>query len=300
MPARTITDAQLQALVAVVDHGGFTAAARQLRLSQSAVSHAITGLEQALKVALLTRTARGVQPTEVGERIVEYSREVLRLKALIREDARATRKRRRGILRIGSFGVSASRRLLPPLMDAFAHRYPEVTVSIVEGDDQQVEQWLRDGSVDIGFITLPNDDFDTLDLSRDEMNVLLPADHRLAAHAHIQPRDLGAEPFIMSTGGCEPAIRASVPGVSLDVRYRIRDNDTVVAMVARHAGISILPTLSLPEPLPAGVVHRPLAMPYHRSIALAVMRRETVSPACEAFLKLAGAGSVAAASQPVQ
>lgn len=63
MPTRTMTDAQLQALVAVADQCSFTAAARQLRMSQSGVSHAINALEESLGVMLLKRQAQGVELT---------------------------------------------------------------------------------------------------------------------------------------------------------------------------------------------------------------------------------------------
>lgn len=289
MPTRTMTDAQLQALVAVADQCSFTAAARQLRMSQSGVSHAINALEESLGVMLLKRQAQGVELTEIGQCVVEQGRQILQLKAQIRNDTEAVRKRQSGTLRVGSFGVSASRRLLPPLMKSFSRRYPGVTVLVLEGSDQEVEQWIRDGSVDIGFVTLPNEEFDTLYLSQDEMHVLLPANHPLARQSRIRPLDLCSSPFIMSTGGCEPAIRASAQRVKLDVRFRIRDNDTIVDMVAQQTGISILPTLSLPLTLPDAVVQRPLEHTHTREIGLAVASRKRASPACTAFLKLADA-----------
>lgn len=293
---RAITDAQLQALVAVAEHGSFTTAARQLNMSQSAVSHAVSSLEQALELTLVRRTTRGIGLTEAGERIARHARQILRLKERIHADAEAIRRRRDGSLLIGSFGVSASRRLLPPLKRAFAKRYPAVAVMIHEGSDQEVEQWLRDGDVEVGFVALPNEEFDTMGLWQDEMNVLLPADHVLATQPRIRSDNLESFPFIMSTGGCEAAIRSSVPETALDVRHRIRENDTIVAMVVQHVGISILPTLSLPDPLPGGIVLRPLEVSSYRQIALAVKKRKEVSPACEAFLKLARAQSVRGAT----
>jgi DNA-binding transcriptional LysR family regulator len=284
-----MTDAQLQALVTVADQRSFTAAARQLRMTQSAISHAVNALERSLDVMLLKRNAQGVELTEVGQRIVEQSRQILQLKAQIREDAESVRKRQNGSLRVGSFGVSASRRLLPPLMKTFSRHNPGITVLVMEGSDQEVEQWVRDGTVDVGFVTLPHEEFDTLQLTRDEMRVLLPADHPLARHACIRPSKLCSEPFIMSTGGCEGIIRDSVRRAPLDVRYRIRDNDTIVDMVSHRLGISVLPTLSLPLTLPEDVVQRPLEGTCIREVGLAVPDRRKASPACAAFLKLAGA-----------
>jgi DNA-binding transcriptional LysR family regulator len=288
-PSYLMTDAQLQALVAVADHGSFTAAARHLRTSQSAVSHAITGLEQSLGVTLLWRSARAVRLTEIGERTVAHAREVLAIKSRMRQEAEAARGLRRGTLRVGSFGASASRRLLPPILAAFARRYPDVAVVVSEGTDQEVEGWLRAGTIDVGFVTLPNDDLDTTPLWRDEYCALLPAGHPLAREPRVRPADLAHDPFVMSSGGCEPAVRDALGGTPVDVRFQIRETGTIVATVARGAGVSIVPTMSLPEPLPADVVVRPLDPPRPRSIALAVVKRTTASVLSRAFLKVAAA-----------
>jgi DNA-binding transcriptional LysR family regulator len=283
-----MTDAQLQALVAVADHGSFTAAARHLRTSQSAVSHAITGLEQSLGVSLLRRTARAVRLTDIGERTVARAREVLALKAAMRQEAEAARGLRRGTLRVGSFGASASRRLLPPILATFARRHPDVAVLVSEGTDQEVEGWLRAGTVDVGFVTLPND-LDTLPLWRDEYCALLPAGHPLARQPRVRPAELAHDPFVMSTGGCEPAVRDALGGVPVDVRFQIRETGTIVETVARGAGVSIVPEMSLPEPLPAGVVVRPLDPPRPRTVALAVVKRSAASVLARAFLRVAAA-----------
>lgn len=284
----SLTDAQLQALVAVADHGSFTHAARQLQVSQSAVSHAVTALEESLGVDLLIRNASGVRLTSVGERMVQRAREVLKLKALMRHEAEATRGLRDGTVRVGSFGMTASQRLLPPILRHFAQGYPDITVRVIEGTDQEVEQWLREGKVDLGFVTLPNDDFHTMVLAQDEMTAVLAADHRLAGSDRIQPHQLGAYPFIMSMGGCEPAIREILDESGVNVRYHIREVHTIVEMVRQGAGVSIKPTLSLPDPMPAGVVVRPLDPPRPRTVGLAAKNRRDLSPAGKAFLKVAG------------
>ncbi len=284
-----MTDAQLQALVAVADHGSFTGAARALGMTQSAVSHAVTGLEQDLRVTLLNRSARGVRLTEVGERTVEHARTVLQLKATIRQEADAARVLGRGMLRVGSFGSSASRRLLPPLIEAFERRHPGITVVVTEGTDPEVEQWIATGKVDVGFVTLPNEPFDTLQVAEDELLVVLHRNHPLAAEARIRPEQLAGTTFVMPAAGCELLIARVVPPSKLDVRYHIRDIGTIMEMVARGAGISIEPELALPAVLPPEVVLRPMEPRVPRRVALAVRSRTAASPACRAFLKIAAA-----------
>lgn len=286
-----MTDAQLQALVAVADRGSFTAAAQQLRMSQSAVSHAVASLEESLRVTLLDRSARRVRLTEIGERTARHAREVLRLKAAIAEDADAARRLRRGTVRVGSFGVSASRRLLPPLIEAFARGHPDIEVLVSEGTDDEVEAWIREGVVDVGFVTLPNDALDVVPLAEDEIHVVMPACHPLAATPRVSAADVGAYPFIMSTGGCERIIDAVMGDVALDVRHRMREVDTILAMVGRGMGISMKPALALPDVLPDDIVSRPLAPAHLRRVGLGVRRRAEAAAATQAFLRVAESAS---------
>ena len=284
---RRMTDAQLQALLAVADSGSFSQAARRLGTSQSAVSHAVTGLEQSLRVTLLRRSSQGAQLTDVGERVARHARQILHLRAQIEEEAESTRRMRTGALRVGSFGVSASRRMLPPLVEAFERSHPGIAVLVSEGVDDEVERWIRDGTVDVGFVTLPNDGLDTVAIAEDEMLVILREDHPLAGERSIRPSWLAGHPFIKPTAGCEPLLRDITMGVELDVRHRMREVDTIVGMVARGAGVSIKPALSIPDPLPAGVVVRPLEPKRTRRVALAVRRRDEESAPCLAFLRIA-------------
>lgn len=287
---RLATDAQLQALVAVAECGGFTRAARQLDMSQSAVSHAVTALESSLGMELLVRNARGTRLTEVGERTVEHAREVLRLKALLRDEAASARGLREGVVRIGSFGPTSSRQLLPPILKRFARRYPKLEARVFEGSDQEVESWLREGRIDTGFVNLPNEEFDTIYLARDELVVLVHECSPLVLAGSIRADQLRARPFIMSTGGCEPAIMKLVDDGELDVRYRIREVQTIVEMVGRDAGFSIKPALSLPDPLPEGVVSRPLEPVCVREVGLAFPATGDQAPAVRAFLRVAASG----------
>jgi DNA-binding transcriptional LysR family regulator len=155
--------------------------------------------------------------------------------------------------------------------------------------------WLRDGTVDLGFVTLPNDEFEAVELARDQMVAIVPADSALALRDRIPPALLSGLPFIMCTGGCESLILDAVRGAPLDVRFRIRDVDTMVGMIDQRMGIAVKPELALPDPLPAGVVCRPLDPPRARRIGLARRRGET-NPACRAFVRVAEAEARGAAA----
>ncbi|MCP1727576.1 DNA-binding transcriptional LysR family regulator [Natronospira proteinivora] len=286
---KMVSDTQLQALVAVADEGSFTRAASVLALSQSAISHAVTALEDSLGVRLLERDNQGVRLTKLGESIVSNARESLRQKTLIFQQAKSARDLRQGLVRVGSFGPTSSRHLLPPVLDLFTHRHPELEIQIMEGSDQEVDQWLHDNHIDAGFVTLPTNHANYVHIARDELLVILPADSELAQQEKVHTNRLSEHAFIMSTGGCEPEIEALVAKGCLDVQYRIREVQTIIEMVARGSGISIKPALSLPDPLPEGVIVRPLTPRCEREVGLAQTASGGESPAINAFFRTVSA-----------
>lgn len=131
-----MTLVQLQVLIAIADSGGFTAAAAQLGMSQSAVSHALGALEQELGVTLVERGRPGVRLSEAGKRIVAHARAMSSLEEHIRQEA-ASRGVAAGKLRIESF-PSVSARLLPGILRRYTSRYLGVEVVLFEGTDDEV------------------------------------------------------------------------------------------------------------------------------------------------------------------
>ncbi|HPG22003.1 MAG TPA: LysR family transcriptional regulator [Amaricoccus sp.] len=128
---------EMEAFVRVVDHGGFTEAARQMGLSKSAVSKHVSALEKRLAVRLLTRTTRRVSPTELGLAYYDRARAVLEDAAEADSMVTAMQATPRGSLRISapvSFGIGQISRAVARFLEA----YPQVEVNMVL-DDRFVE-----------------------------------------------------------------------------------------------------------------------------------------------------------------
>lgn len=285
--AARVGDASLHALLAVAEQGSYTRAAAALGLTQSAVSHAVASLQALLDVTLVERAGNGVRLTAAGERVTAHAREILRRKAALVREADLARRGSRGHVRVASFGPTASRRLLPPLLDAFGRLYPDVEVTVVEGTDDEAERWLRADEVDVAFVKLPGEAFETVFLAEDALHVVLPCAHRLAAEWRLTPARLAGERFILASGGCERLVLSAVGDTPLDVRYEIRETDTAVAMVARGAAITIVPRLALPDHPPDGVAFVPLDTSQVRRVGLAVSRSARTGSMGRAFLALA-------------
>lgn len=290
-----MTVLQLRVLLAVVDRGGFTAAAEQLRMSQPAVSRAIAALEHELGAPLLVRRRDGVTVTEAGRRAVRHGRAALHHFDLLRADVAAVAGRITGTVRLASL-PSATGTLIAPHLRTFADRYPQVQVRLFEGTDQEVREWLDRGAADIGVVTLPAPGRRTVPLGADEMVALLPARHPLAARAAVPFAALAGEPFILATGGCGPLIldAARASGVRLEAAFEARELTAILQMVSTGLGVSIVPTLGLP-PDDNTVVTRPLDPRTPRVLAVAAGTHADSTPAAQAFLDQVARGASAAA-----
>jgi Transcriptional regulator len=283
-----MTLAQLQALVTVIEMGSFTTASEELGMTQSAVSHAIASLETELGVTLLRRDRAGLILTDVGQRVIPQAREILARAESIRQEAAATRGLAAGKLRLGSF-PSISARFLPGALRMFRQRYPKIEIVLLEGTDQEVRAWIEARMVDIGVVTLPTEGVDVTPIAHDEFLVVVPEAHSLAKKSSIRIELLAHEPFIMSTGGCEPLIKAIFDKAKVEpqVQLEVREIAAILAMVQEGMGITIIPEMSLPSQLPTGITTRHLQPTAWRHLALAVPTSETLSPATKKFLQLA-------------
>jgi DNA-binding transcriptional LysR family regulator len=236
--------AQLRAFTGVAHAGSVSDAALHLGLTQSAVSHALASLERETGARLIVRDRAGCLLTELGTRLLPDATEALRHADRIAEIAAAESGLRQGRLRVGTIASASS--VLMPLIAQFKRRYPGVTIAVFEGTDQEVSDWIEHRTIDLGVVTGPRPDLETVPLAEDEMLAVVPSGHRLASRAGVTVGDLAGEPFLLSAGGCEPAIRRihEQHHIPLVPASRVTDMATLLAMVREGLGVSIIPALS--------------------------------------------------------
>lgn len=256
------------------------------------MSHALKQLETDWGVTLLSRGPTGIEVTEVGQSLLLRVRELLGVSEAIRQEVAAVRGLNRGVLRIGSFGTTSSLQVLPQILERFTQSHPEIDVFVDEGEDDEVSQWLIERRVDVGFVVLPDERFDTVPLVEDQLVALMPATHPLAAKKDVSLSEVCTMPFIMTLAGSASAIQRLFEQERLHptVKQRYAQIITIIKMVESGSGFSIVADLAAPEPVMAlcpGVVKKPLDPRVKRSVGLAVLKRAHASPATEAFLKVA-------------
>ncbi|SEE65195.1 LysR family transcriptional regulator [Pseudomonas migulae] len=283
----TLTQLEIFSLVAELH--GFTAAAHRLGISQSAVSHALKSLEQELGVELLNRHQSRVELSDIGQQLLLRARAMLGLANTLRQEAADARGMKRGTLRIGSFGPTSSIKLLPMILQQYRAAHPGIEVHIDEGPDRQVIQWLEERRIDIGFVVLPQERFDTVALIEDQMVALLPVDHPLAVRDSVSLGDLCDDPFVLTEAGSSELVSRMFSAAHLmpNIRYRCSQLLSTLVTVGRGDALTVVAEGSLPDDCDDRYVKKPLSPVVVRQVGLAVLDRRQSSPATLAFIKLA-------------
>ena len=282
------TLAQLRTLLAVVRTGSFTAAAVELDLTQSGVSHAIRALEDALGVRLLERHTRGVQLTTAGLRALPLARHLLEEAGRLRAESRASTPLS-GSVTIASF-PSLALHLLPLMLVQIRSHYPGIDVQVNDAylERHAVEAAVLRGEADIGLTQLPaHARLMTRMLCDDPYDLLLPA----VWPADMDVATLWEQPYLHLGPANDDFVMQHLrhSGISLRPTQCLLTESVIVAMVGHGLGFTALPRLALSgfigEKLPASVVRRSLPVPLVRTLGT-VTRPGEHSPASRQVLGL--------------
>ncbi|MGJ4896001.1 MULTISPECIES: LysR family transcriptional regulator [unclassified Bradyrhizobium] len=247
MTITNISLAHLRVLSSVVDCGTFSAAATEIGLTQSGVSQSIKHLEAVLGGQLLIRHRDGIRITELGRAVLADARAALQAVERIRQTCSAVNGLLAGHIRIGSVS-SVAARLLPARLAEFKRMYPRITVSLIEGTDAEVCEWVEKDIIDLGLTGETTPAVQPIVIMEDEFVLVVASDHRLASRRQISLTDAADEPFLMSASGCEPAIRQIFDQAKINppIVLRVRDAEALVNMVSQDIGITIMPQLAIP------------------------------------------------------
>ncbi|MFE7075045.1 LysR family transcriptional regulator [Streptomyces sp. NPDC057620] len=249
MQAVDLAPQELRTLVAVAGEGGFSAAAVALGTTQSAVSHAVRGIERKLGVVLFDRGRYGARPTPAGARAATHARRVLRMLETLAAETRGVGAGPdggdtvAGPLRVAAFR-SAALYLLPPALERLTARHPgiEPTVRVVREVGPGTAGEVAEGRADIGIATLGTSTPVPSGLIGD---VLLEEPYSLVHPAgHPRPRSL---PLVDWRENCSSYTRSWWAGQDWIpcATVRAEDDGAVLSMVGSGLGMAIVPALSL-------------------------------------------------------
>jgi len=238
----------LRYFVAVAEELHFGRAAKRLGMAQPPLSQRIRRLELEIGVQLLQRTKRLVQLTEAGRAFLEGARDALRQVDHAIEVAQRASRGQVGKLAIGFLGAAAYS-LLPSILIAFRHRYPDVEVKLQELKTSELIAALRGGQIQVGFVRLPLQDelLAVEPILREELVVALSERHPLASRTRISFRDLAQEAFLMPPRPLAPGFHEQVlnlcrqEGFAPKLGAEASQLQTIISLVAAGMGITLVP-----------------------------------------------------------
>ncbi len=273
------------AFVKTVEKGSFTRAAQELDYAQSSISKMVADLENEWGMILLERSKNGVCLTSAGEQVLPFLRKLLKDHQELEEEICQMKGIESGLVRIGSF-ASVAINWLPNIFSALQKDYPGIEYEILLGDYDEVEQWIKEGRVDCGFLRLPTlPQFDTILLKEDEYKLVLPTGHPLAEREKVAIEELNGLPFLLLEHGGKTEVSDLLESshVQPDIRFTTWEDFAIMAMVEKGMGVSILPDMIL-QRTPYQLEIRSLQKPYYRSIGLVIKNRKHISPAVQKFI----------------
>ena len=191
---------QLQVLVAIADHGSFSAAAKALHTVQSNVSAHIARLESTLECVLIDRSTG--QLTDEGELVVQRARRIIHEIEDIDGDIHSRGDTVQGECRFGALGTTA-RWMVPPLLTQLTRRTPGVHTSVVEGVTSTLLPRVLSGEIDAAIVHLPvtEPNLDTTELFTEDLFLLAPAKHPLAERESVTLKELADHPILLGPRG---------------------------------------------------------------------------------------------------
>ena len=276
-----------EAFVRTVELGSLTKAAQSLGSTQSRISHILSDLEAEYGFSLLRRSRGGIELTEAGRLVLPKMQEILSKEQALAECVDEIRNANAGTVRVGVF-TSVAVHWLPGMIRSFQAEHPGAHLEMRNGDYHDVDQWLREGSVDLGFVTLPAPaGMRTIPLAEDPLVAILPRDHRLARLEQIPIEELGQDPFISLLQSSDHDIHRALDnaGVHPNIKFTTKDDYAILAMVEQGLGISIVPQLLI-RGRGQNLAVRPLVPQASRTIALAIPEGEAL-PVVNAFAQTA-------------
>ena len=277
----------LQKYVAVLktaELGSISRAAEQMGYTQSAVSRMIADLETEWDMEILHRGRGGIEVTSAGRLLLPVLRAIVAEHMELEHTVREIHGVHTGLVQVGTF-TTVSEAWVSECLKTFGKAYPNVEFKLMHSENyDEIEEWLRCGKVDCGFVRMPGaNDLQSYFLKRDMLAVVLPTEHPLAGESVIPVERLADEIFVKLKTDYEISQFLEHLPAPPKVRYEVSDDNMILAMVEAGLGISVMHSL-LAESHRYQVVWKPLDVLQYRDIGIAVPKGTRVSGVTQLFV----------------
>lgn len=227
-----------------------TRAAEKIGIGQPPLSQQLHALERELGVQLFRRTGHGVALTEAGEAFADDAKRLLDdAQVAIRKAQRAGRGEV-GHLNIGFTGSAAFNTIVPRTIRTFRQLFPDVVLTLVEGNTAQLLSLLDSERLDVAFVRPgghPPNGIAFHPLAVEPMKIVLPAVHALSRRGKVPLIELRDEPFVMIPLEASPTLHDRIVGACRNAGFepllgqQAPQLSSVVNLVAAGFGVSLVP-----------------------------------------------------------
>lgn len=232
----------------VTKQGSFARAAQALHLTPSAISHAVSSMEEACGFSLFVRGKGGVSLTRSGEALYPAIRQVLAADDALSQIIDELKGVQRGKVRIGAFN-SVCVAWLPQIVAEYHQHYPGVEIEISQGTYADVISWIKTGVVDIGFLSTESTrELTVHPLYRDRLMCIVPKGFQTRNPGFITPQEMKDQTFVVQGDATDADVQAFLAKyriTSVRASCRVVDDLSTIAMVEGGFGICIMPNLIL-------------------------------------------------------
>ncbi len=277
--------------MAIAEEGSLTAAARQLHLTQSALSHQLRDAEDKLETRLFHRVNKRLVATPAGDQALAAARKVLQDLEETETAIRQGRTSGQQTLRLATECYTCYH-WLPRVLATFRKMHPKVEVRIHLASTDQPLRALREGRLDLAIVYSDpsSEEFQVVPLFPDEMVVVLSPRHRLAKRPAIQPADFAGETLYVYPPKSDNLLlrRLLKPvGVEPAAIHEVPLTEAIVELVSSGLGIAFLARWAVEPHLKSGkITTRSLSKKWRRTWKAAFLLQAELPAYTRDFLRM--------------
>ena len=244
-----ITLSQMEALICLVEQRNFSRAAKQMLLTQPALTKTIRNIEELLSARIVNRSHDGISLTPEGKVLFDLAMRMVKLRADASERFQKLSVATGGDIRMAASTIPATY-ILPRALSELAGLHPDIRIFLKMEDSEEVMNMVLDKDVEIGCIGKAplNRKLSAVPLWRDRLILVAPKGHRWARKRGVSVRDLMREPFVFREKGSatrevfEQVLkeRFSLSAAQFNVRGELGSSEAVKEAVLAGLGVSVL------------------------------------------------------------
>jgi DNA-binding transcriptional LysR family regulator len=253
---------RLKIFCKVIENNSFSKAADAINLSQPTISSHIKDLESHFNCKLIDRLEKKAVPSKAGELLYSYA---VRLLTLYEETEAAMSEfhgKIKGHLIIGGSTIPGGY-ILPGIVAKFMKEYTDVRVSLMIGDTKKIVDDIISGTLQLGVVGAKVNDKRIVQkkLISEEMQVIIPGDHKWSGQKYVRIESLCREPFIRRENGSGTlmTLQTSLAGKGLHIKdlsvvAELGSTESIIKGIKSNIGVSVLSPIAVSEDLKSGTL----------------------------------------------